>query len=238
MKLGPLLPLGYISAASPPSSATLIAWYDPADIDLLGNSSLSDGAAVGTWKNKGTYGASLDVVQAVAGAKPTYRLVGEAGKCGNASAVQFDGGDIMQSAALGAAVAQPLLIATVVRPGTSVIYDGLTGGQLQGSIAVTQFVAYAGAYYIGTAVAVADQIHEWVATYNNASSAMTVDGVASSTGTVGTEGLLGVTLGGVASGVATFVGKVWMHMVWAGTLPTHAQVRTYIAARLTGGFPQ
>lgn len=76
MKLGPLLPLGYLPTAGPPNTAGLPLWLDGFDIDLTSNSSFANNDPIGTWKNKGSQGATNDPVQAVGAVKPTFKTSG------------------------------------------------------------------------------------------------------------------------------------------------------------------
>lgn len=59
---------------SPANLTALVAWYDGFDINLLANAGIADNDPIGTWKNKGTLGASIDVVQATGGSKPLFKL--------------------------------------------------------------------------------------------------------------------------------------------------------------------
>lgn len=70
-------PLGGLNrpgtAFVPGNQAALPLWLDGFDINLLGNSGISNDDPIGTWKNKGASGAALDVTQAVAGNKPLFK---------------------------------------------------------------------------------------------------------------------------------------------------------------------
>lgn len=68
-------------AATAPGGSPVL-WFDGSDINLTSNSGMNDGDPIGTWKNKGSGGATYDVTQAVAGSKPLYRVNKINGKSG------------------------------------------------------------------------------------------------------------------------------------------------------------
>ena len=83
---------GGAGPVQPPDFANLRVWLDGDDIDGSGNSTLTNGQLISSWKNKGSLGGTMD--QATSGNQPTYRSsLGPGGK----AAAEFDSNDWMTS---------------------------------------------------------------------------------------------------------------------------------------------
>lgn len=61
---------------APANLTALVFWVDPFDINLLGNAGIANNDPIGTWKNKGTSGASGDWLQAGGAFKPLFQASG------------------------------------------------------------------------------------------------------------------------------------------------------------------
>jgi hypothetical protein len=225
----------------PPGTPSL--WFDGSDIDGDGtyNSAYADGDPVTTWVDKGALG--VDATQATAGAKPTYRAGGGPGA---EDAIEFDGGDILQSASFSSDLAQVNLVSGVAKwdsnTGAQYVWAGRSTGisarnDLFKSTATRTVVA--GSVLSGTATGVAGQWDSLVATYDGVSSVLRVNGSVDVSGNAGAQGMGGITLGGHPS-TPTFIGYLdgsLAEVLVYDTSPTASDVEDYFADKHAVTFP-
>jgi hypothetical protein len=133
------------------------------------------------------------------------------------------------------------MVALVIRPtdvsGTYIWWNGGTGGnEIEIFTGGSALKIYAGST-IDTGLSVtAAQWHTIIVKFNGASSTAEMDGVAGTGGDAGAHTIDTFTLNS-ENGALAGKGMHALCMVWGGTLPTAAQVRSYISKRL-GTNPQ
>jgi hypothetical protein len=228
----------HLATSGPVPPGAPVLWYDAQDVNF-GAAQPADGAAVTTWKNKGSAGAGGDATQGVAGARPTFRLVGDVGTINDLSAVSFDGGDLLRSGAVSA-MAQPTMIASVVQfNGGAVFHDGRDGvSRNQVWVGGGFFSLYAGSVVTGNIAAVVGSYHQQVSVFNGASTTIRVDKADSSTGNPGAAGLDGITIGAGGDDSGPLTGHVVELLVYNGSLPSVADVEAYFDTKYGGTWPQ
>lgn len=232
------------SPGGPPGLAGLLAWYDAQNINLLGNAGVNDADPIGTWKNAAATGATLDIVQATAGKKPTFRKIAAAGKINNLSAVESTDGLRHLTNAGYAVVAQPLTWAWVFRStaaGTQYISSGSNGA---GNSNRTLFTGVNPSMFAGTSQSPAGAIaaNTWetaIARYDAAASTWTMNG--STNSGFGSVGALGIDSNGLfwdqleGAGFG-FIGFIAECLIWT-IAPTVAEINAYLNAKY-GVTPQ
>lgn len=177
-----------------------IVWFDPQDIDLSSNGTLTDGASIATWKNKGSLGSAWDALQATGATQPTFKKVSAAGKINNLSSVISNGSQWMQTALQSARPSANFIMALGFKctsiASTQFLIDGHTGGRsglattgTSGALIVTG----AGAVTSNKSVA-AGAYDVAVVSFNGASTIVTLDGSDSAAVSPSNQALTGVTL--------------------------------------------
>lgn len=238
--LAPFIPYNSNLTLTPPLAPSL--WFDAQNVDGLGNSSLTDGQAVGTWVNLGSIGATGNALQATAGAKPAFRKIATAGKLNGLSGIEsIDNVRVMNSSAFSSQ-AQPYVVAAVWRnnngAGVATVMgntvanmkwysNGGSGMKIEVSaVSVTSTTLITtGTYYMGTA------------TVNGASSEERIDG-SSNLGTTGATAF-GTVISLFDSGAGqNITGIIAEILVYFGAgLPALPSIEAYFTAKY-GSFPQ
>jgi hypothetical protein len=228
------------TALAPPGTPSL--WFSAQNIDGLSNTSLVDGQTLATWVNLGSLGASGNVLQAVAGMKPAFKLVASAGKLGNKSCVRSDGARWMQSGAL-TTLTQPNLVAAVamttsVAAGFRWITDGRTSERNIVGQNGTPVEAFANSFVQPVNGWAANSYQSVNVNFNGAVSIGRLDGVAGSAVNPGTGGLDGITLFSDLAGGSLWTGDIVEVLIYTGGgQPTAAQVEAYFVSAY-GATPQ
>jgi hypothetical protein len=224
-----------------PPTGTLNYWYSADNIDLTGNSSLVDGQTIGTWKNRGSVGATGDLVQATGGIRPIYRAVATAAKLNNKPGVEATGTQWM-STALADALVQPLVIALLVRSDTAAAVEFMADGRVGGGTARNTLLAQSGtAQFASNSIVnmgtiVAGQYSAWVATFNGASSQGRINSVAGAVVNPGAFALDGVSLFTSNAPSGMLDGMIIEYLCYSsGVLP--ADIEAYFIAKY-GVTPQ
>lgn len=90
-------------------------WYESNDIDGALNSTLSDGSALSSWRDKGSRAQNL--TQATGAKQPIFRRIGQAGKLNYFPSVQFDGTDDQMESTSGVSIGtgKDITVAAVAR---------------------------------------------------------------------------------------------------------------------------
>lgn len=175
-----------------PASLSPLEWWDPYDAATF---TFSSGSVVSSWASKGSGASAL--TQSTGSAQPSRT------SALNGSVVAFDTSDYLVTASFGSK-AQPNTICSVVKFATHTpvqwryIYDGIAGTDRHAILTRTDTFSgkldfYAGAE--GQPTPAADTSwHIIVCEYNGASSKVWIDGGASTTLSLGTNALTGLTL--------------------------------------------
>lgn len=232
----------YPQASAPPGAPQF--WFDAQDINLLGNAGIANLDPIGTWKNKGSLGASGDIVQGVAGQRPKFSLVASAPKINSLSAVRFTAaGSTFLTSASVASMPQPNLVAIIVRRSASadgVWFDGLTGHRHQiwyDSVA-NKFSLFAGTVVNANVGPTLNGYDLVVATFNGASTALRVNLSAATIGNPGANDMTGATIGSNSDPSGYIDGDVVEALVYNGTLPLATDVEAYFQAKYGSTWPQ
>jgi hypothetical protein len=114
-------------STTPPNLAHLPFWLDGFDIDLHGNTTLTGGQAVQTWKNKGSQAAGNDVTQATGNLQALFSTGGINGR----PALLFAANKIYSGPLRPVAISAPRHIFLVMTVGASIssgfiLYSGST----------------------------------------------------------------------------------------------------------------
>lgn len=229
----------------PPKLASIPLWYAAWDIDLLLNATLTDNDAVATWKNKGSFGASADLTQAVAGVRPTYKAT--AGIDGG-PAVLHDGFTLPKYLTnTFTQLNKPTKIACVVLttdPTTQQNpYDGDNAANrhlYRIEQAASTGLIFSGTLATYTAAEQANKFHLHVATYSATAAALRIDenDITLSGSNTGTQEFDGLTLGAQNGGANPLDGYVIEWVCWNGTLPSDAAIEAYFNGRHGAGWPK
>lgn len=244
MKLGPLFPMGFTGDPGfpvPPGAPFL--HFSAQDTDLVLSTTRVDAATFTPWKNGGSL-TNEDPAQPTAGLRPTYRLIGDAGKLNNLSVVDFDGLDCLTTGATFGNVAQPINYGIVFRAdvvvGAQVIFAGDTDGVNSHQIWLNEdkLALYAGTHVtdVGLSAVVAGQWNLVTITVNGASSIVRKNGVQSSAINVNTNPLGAALLMG-KGGDAFPVNGCLAHLAAWNDGTTLAQIEAWLTAGY-GAFPQ
>lgn len=174
---------------SPSDISGMVAWYKA---DSL---ALSDGDAVGSWADSSPNGNH--VTQATAGKKPTFKTNILNGK----PVVRFDGEDFLQIATLSPSVSQPTTIYCVAKDRTGIniriVYDGIDSSHRQNMAFIGNTLsAYAGTQLTG-GDGLGTSFLKTTILYNGASSSARLNGASWLSGDIGSQVLVGLTVGGL-----------------------------------------
>lgn len=196
--------------------------------------------AVTPWVNIGSLGATWNVTQGTAAAKPTFRLIGSAGKMGNAPAVQFDGGDWLFTGVI-AAQAQPVTVMAITRvtgSGAELFMGGEAPNRIWFYSNTRVLTTYAGAFGAGQTLT-AGAIQCSTTLVSGASSIGSMDGVPGSSYDASTNTFDNVVIGASGSGGGSFLtGLIYQLAVWGGAgQPSQASLYAYSASNF-GATPQ
>jgi hypothetical protein len=231
------------AGAIPPGAPVL--WFDAQDINLLGNVGVADNDPIGTWKNKGSFGASGDVVQGTAANRPLFKLVAAAGKLNNLSALRGDGSNDNLVSGVTAVMTQPNLVCAVVRRSSttdSVWIDGRVNTNrievIYLNSSADQVAVNAGSSQVSNKVVTQNTYHQVCATLNGASTALRVNKATATIGNAGTQTADGITLFSNADPSAYMSGDIAEVLVYSGSLPTVADVEAYFDAKYGSSWPQ
>jgi len=207
-----------------PGLAFAPLWFDAQDINAGAGQPL-DGAAIATWKNKGSIGAGGDCVQATGANRPLFKTVGAVGKLNNLSTVRFDGANDFLVSADFTALTQPTLVCLIgSRNGAaSQVFcagNGVTNrNQIWYDASVNKWALYAGAVTDGALTADDAKYTMFAATFNFASSVFRVNGANNAIGNPGNNVLDGFSLGGDEGGGAPLNGDIVEAVVYVDTAP-------------------
>ena len=197
---------------------------------LLTTPAVADGDPIGGSTNQGSDAHSI--IQAVAGAKPTLKLnvvntVHPVYRC--------DGGDVLQAAFGGGALAQPNTVIVVAKLTTPVVpnitlCDGAPGRHAlynQGSA----WNIYAGTVLAGGASDANWNV--WLALFNGAGGQFWHNGVSEAAGNVGAGVMSGLTLAARDTAVDQWPGDIAELLVYSSNLSTadKNQVGQYLATK-------
>jgi len=235
------------AVGAPPGTAS--AWLDGQDINLSGNAGINDTDPIGTWKNKGSRGSALDVLQAVGANKPLFAKVASAGKINNLSAVRFNGTSTFMRSATISDAAQPNIFAivamsTVVNDATNrVVVDGAVNAKFHEIYkSTTGLISMYGGNALSSAVNwQANKYSQLNATFNGASSILHADKTSIASGNAGTNVISGITVGSDAVSAEFWSGdivEVLLYLSADAALPTLASIEAYFDAKYGSSWPQ
>lgn len=235
--------------AGPPGSPAY--WFDAQDINLAGNGGVLDSDPIGTWNNKGYFGATADAVQATGANRPLIKLIAQAGKLNGLSAVRFDGvNDNLKTGAV-TALAQPNTWAVVLRLSSVSVdqnmIDGRTSGGNRNAIIFDFTVSGKLQMYAGTARSLVtptlNAYHMLICTFNGASSTARADlNTIALGGSPGATPVDGLSLGSEGFPSAFMNGDIVELLGYNGTapnvLPDPLAIEAYFKAKYGASWPQ
>ncbi len=239
--LGPGLGLtGLVTKLNPVSSVSLpgnpILLFDPTNFDGTGNSSLTDGGTIQTWKNTGSQ-ASSDITQATAGLRPVFHATqGPNGTpCAESTGTQFWASGAITT------INQPHMVVAIARPSNltadGTIFDGGLAGNLTCIHTSGQLQGFAGGVYTPAGATYA--ANTWalaIMTFNGASSTCRFNNSSVPGGSAGANAITKLGIFALANTGTVFVGKIGLVAVYTdGT--TASAVESYVAAKY-GAMPQ
>jgi hypothetical protein len=230
------------AATSPVIAPDMALWLDASDASTLFQDSAGttpaalDADPVGRWADKS--GNGRHVTQTTAGARPALKLAIQNGL----PVIRFATDDWLQSALLGAPIAQPnyILVVTAMRGYvTAATAFVVTGRSTGGRHAIYRSVSDASRIYAGTNLAVADATAMTAATvyeghFNGASSQLWRDGTLKVTGNAGTEAFGALLLGANDAGNASFLNGDIMEVIVMGSMPAvglQSAIRNYVGTK-------
>jgi len=233
-----------ISAGLPPPPGTALLWFDPRSVDGQLNASMIDGQQIGTYVNLGTLGSAMNAVQATAGLRPTFKLLGSAGKLNNTPTVLCTPTQWMQTPNM-TLQAQPNMVCFVGNPA-----DALTRTFADGNDAINRNDTFSSAavwqQFAGTALnnsglaATAGSYHVVSSFFNGTSSTIRANKVTSTPGTSpGAAGLDGLSIGVAGDATSPCSGQVGAILVYgAGVIPSQASIDAWFDAAFGSSWPQ
>jgi hypothetical protein len=229
-------PLGLIPPGAP------VFWFDGQNIDGLGNSSLTDGQAIGTWTNGGSTGAGGNLVQATGGLRPTFKKVANAVKLNAKSSVLFTATQWMQTANT-ATFAQPNVVCFVMLPNVGgTVHDGNDASNRNDTlISGGTFQLFAtSALYDSTRPATANVYHVVQSLFSGTSSTVRANKVTSVAGTSpGAAVIDGMSLGIAGDALTPLTGEIVELFVYgAGTAPATGLIDAYFDTKYGSSWPQ
>ena len=182
-------------------------WFDSNDVDGALNSTLADGAAVTSWKDKGT--RAQNATQGTAANQPVFRKIAQAGRIQFMPSVQFDGTNDYLATSVGTGVSGGFTMAAVVRllntSGAHSVSD-TTGGRRGVYTSGISWTAFTNSGFASHPTEAADTV-TWatvVAVFNSTGSVVNliVNGVNASVtpGSDAGSAITGILLGAVAAG--------------------------------------
>jgi hypothetical protein len=230
------------AATSPVIAPDMALWLDASDASTLFQDSAGttpaalDADPVGRWADKS--GNGRHVTQTTAGARPALKLAIQNGL----PVIRFATDDWLQSALLGAPIAQPnyILVVTAMRGYvTAATAFVVTGRSTGGRHAIYRSVSDASRIYAGTNLAVADATAMTAATvyegrFDGASSQLWRDGTLKVTGNAGTEAFGALLLGANDAGNASFLNGDIMEVIVMGSMPAvglQSAIRNYVGTK-------
>lgn len=231
-------PSDILTPPAPPPGTPEI-WYSSRDVDLLVNATMTDGMALGTWKNKGAVGAGGDALQAVAGSKPLFKALAALGKLNNAPSVAGNGSRWMQTAAL-TNIPQPNMTVAVVR------YNASGTVTCDGSAAARHVIytnpfwsLYAGAGPVSSARDPSENTYQQLnVLWNGASTVMRTNKSAiAGFGSPGAHGSDMITLFANFDGTGGLDGELVEFLLY-GTPPAAGDVEAWLDTAFGGSWPQ
>jgi hypothetical protein len=229
-------------ATGPVIAPDMALWLDASDASTLFQDSAGttpaalDADPVGRWADKS--GNGRHVTQTTAGARPALKLAIQNGL----PVIRFATDDWLQSALLGAPIAQPnyILVVTAMRGYvTAATAFVVTGRSTGGRHAIYRSVSDASRIYAGTNLAVADATAMTAATvyegrFDGASSQLWRDGTLKVTGNAGTEAFGALLLGANDAGNASFLNGDIMEVIVMGSMPAvglQSAIRNYVGTK-------
>lgn len=222
------------AAFAPTDIAGLKAWFK-ADGTLYQDSArttlaAADADPVGSWSDGS--GQNNHASQATAGSRPLLKL----GILNGRPVIRFDGAnDRLQTAAFGAALAQPNTVFVVAKRtggGAEAFLDGRTDAtHLFRKNVGGSYNLYAGGDFV--VVAADANWHIVQGVFNGASSKARVDGGAAATGNAGTSSMDGATVGSRANSSEWMNGDIAEILIYNANLSLAQldQVGNYLAGR-------
>lgn len=233
-----------ISSGLPPPPGTALWWFDPRSVDGQLNATMVDGQQIGTYTNLGSLGSAGNAIQATGALKPTFKLVGAAGKLNNTPTILCTPTQWLQTANV-AVQTQPNLICFVGNPA-----DGATRTFVDGNDAVNRndtfssagvWEEFAGtALYNSTLAATAGLYHVVCSLFNGVSSTIRVNKTTSVAGTSpGAASLDGLSIGVAGDATSPCSGQIGAILVYGGgVIPSQASIDAWYDAAFGSIWPQ